>query len=315
MALHRVNLVLVAAGVATHLVFFNRGEHHLNGARYVQTFLALYIMAIMATSVFLEEPISRAASHASSLAIFYLAGIYASLLMYRVSFGPLRKFPGPFGARISSFWFSFHLAKHDAYRQFVELHEEYGDFVRIGSNEVSILHPRAVEAIYGPGSQCQKGTWYDLHRPMVSMQTTRSHSVHDKRRRVWSKAFSDKALRGYQQRIKTYQDRLIASIASFGDQPLNITKYFNSYGFDVMGDLAFGKSFDMLLSNEGHWAINLLTQGLEPLGLVLPVWFFRMLLGIPSLTKDWWKFINYCSQMLDQRMTVMSCVTCSLSMS
>ena len=34
-----------------------------------------------------------------------------------------------------------------------------------------------------------------------------------------------------------------------------------------MGDLAFGKSFNMLDSGEEHWAIKLLGEGMEPLAL------------------------------------------------
>lgn len=34
-----------------------------------------------------------------------------------------------------------------------------------------------------------------------------------------------------------------------------------------MGDLAFGKSFDMLQSGEEHWAIKLLNEGMEPLAM------------------------------------------------
>lgn len=303
MALIAMKSLVVAAGVVSHLAYFNRGEHHMYGARYVQVFLASCMIAVVVIKSS-DNSISDAVLHVSSLAVSYLVGIYASLLLYRVLFSPLRAFPGPYGARISSLWFSTQLANRDAYKKVVKLHENYGDFVRIGSNDLSIRHPQAVNAIYGLGSKCKKAEWYDLTQPMISMQTTRHEAVHDKRRRIWSNAFSDKALRGYQKKIQTYQDKLISQIASNDGQKVNITKYFNLYSFDVMGDLAFGASFQMLESNEEHWAIKLLNEGIEPLGYMFPIWFFRIMTAIPRLMDDWWKFIDYCSQRLDERMKV-----------
>lgn len=304
MAIILTNSLLVAAGIVSHLAYFNRGEHHMYGARYVQIFLTLYVIAVAIIVQINGCSISRALIDISSIAIFYLAGIYTSLLAYRVFFCPLSRFPGPFGARISNFWFSSQLTNFDAYKRVLQLHADYGDFLRIGSNDLSIIHPKAVNAIYGPGSKCRKADWYDLYQPMVSLQTTRHQVVHDKRRRIWSAAFSDKALRGYQDRIKVYQDKLIARIASFGDERVNVTKWFNLYSFDVMGDLAFGTSFEMLESNEEHWAIKLLKEAMEPLGYLFPTWFLRAMIPIPKLLDDWWKFIGFCSQLLDTRMKV-----------
>lgn len=295
--------LVVAAGVVSHLAYFNRGEHHMYGARYVQIFLASCMIAVIVIQSS-DNSIRDAVLQTSSLAIFYLVGIYASLLVYRVLLSPLRAFPGPYGARISNFWFSMQLANHDAYKKVIKLHETYGNFVRIGSNDLSIRHPEAVNAIYGLGSKCRKADWYDLTQPMISMQTTRHEAIHDKRRRIWSKAFSDKALRDYQEKIQTYQDKLITRIASYDGQRVNITKYFNLYSFDVMGDLAFGASFQMLESDQEHWAIKLLNEGIEPLGYLFPTWFFRIMTAIPRLMDDWWKFIDFCSQKLDERMKV-----------
>jgi hypothetical protein len=39
-------------------------------------------------------------------------------------------------------------------------------------------------------------------------------------------------------------------LQAFTGKPLNASIWLNYYSFDVMGDLAFGKSFDMLRSGE-----------------------------------------------------------------
>lgn len=297
-------VAVFTAGIASHVAFFHRGEHHMHGPRYLKIFFGLYALAIAIDTNFNGEPLIQAFANVSSLASCYLAGLYASLLAYRLFITPLNAFPGPLLARISNFWFSSQLGKKDAYKKVTELHDKYGDIVRVGSNDLSIIHPNAVNAIYGPGSTCQKSEWYDQSRPLISLQTTRDRAVHNRRRRIWSTAFSDKALRGYEERIKVYQDQLIAQIEKSGDNGIDMTKWFNLFSFDVMGDLAFGKPFGMLLSSEAHWAIKLLVEGMEVVAYMFPTWFFRTAVSLPKLMDDWLRFIDYCSQKLDERMNV-----------
>ncbi|KAF4628189.1 hypothetical protein G7Y89_g9962 [Cudoniella acicularis] len=295
------NLLAAAIGIASHLAYFNRGEHHLYGTLYLQLFILSFTTSLSLLTFLLHEPFTQALAKTASLTTFYLLGLYTSLLLYRIIFHPLNKFPGPFGARISNFWFSAHLKDADAYKKIQKLHKQYGDFLRIGSSDMSIIHPKAVSAIYGLKTKCRKAAWYDLTSPMISLQTARQKDVHDRRRRIWSLAFSDAALRGYEDRIRNYRDQLVFQLDAFGGKPVNVPKWFNLYTFDVMGDLAFGTSFDMLASKEEHWAIKLLGVGIEPLSWMFPVWFFRILVALPKLGDDWWKFIRYCSSKLDER--------------
>ena len=297
------NTVAFIAGVFSHICYFNRGEHHLYGARYIQIFCAVVSAGVVIC--YMEgQALTNAFACVIYIALFYLAGIYLSLLFYRLLLHPLNKFPGPLGARVSNLWFSAQLRNRDAFRKVQHLHERYGDFVRIGSSDLSITHPKAVSAIYGQRSKCTKAAWYDLTRPIESLQTLRIKALHDKRRRVWSTAFSDKALRGYEERIQKYRDKLIAQIETFDGRPINVSKWFNLYSFDIMGDLAFGASFNMLEASEEHWAIKLLNEGIEPLAYLFPIWFFRVLTAIPGLTRDWWRFIDYCAQRVDERRQV-----------
>jgi hypothetical protein len=300
-----VGSAVALAGAITHYFYFNRAEHHLYGMVYLQIFIGAFVTAILVL-VKGGEPFAKASERVTSIAGCYMGGLYLSLITYRAFFSPLTRFPGPFGARISNFWFSTQLKNVDAHKQILKLHEKHGDFVRVGSSDLSIVHPKAINVIYGLGSKCTKADWYDLTYPMVSMQTTRQRAVHDQRRRIWSLAFGDKALRGYEDRIKRYRDLLISQIDTFGGQPINVTKWFNLFSFDVMGDLAFGVSFNMLETSEEHWAIKLLNSGMEPLGWMFPTWFFVMLVGIPGLANDWRKLIKYCSEKLDERMGVIS---------
>lgn len=297
--------LVAAAGVATHLGYFNRGEHHLYVVKYLQTFLAVFTTSVAFLVYVHGEALMQAFVTVATFTGFYLGGLYISLVIYRTIFHPLNKFAGPFGARISGLWLSVQVRDRTGHKKIFKLHEEYGEFVRIGSSNLSIINPKAVTAVYGPNSKCTKSDWYDSLYPRVSLQTTRHRLDHSRRRRLWSTAFSDKAVRGYEKRMMSYQDRLLAQLATRTEQPLNITKWFNLYVFDVMGDLAFAKSFNMLESTEEHFAVKILDDGFKTVGWLLPVWAFRLLLAIPGLAEEFSRFIDYCNQRLDERMKVM----------
>ena len=133
------------------------------------------------------------------------------------------------------------------------------------------------------------------------MHTTRSRAFHDKRRKVWAPAFSDKALRDYETTIDRYNETLVQRIADFRGGPVNVRKWFNLWSFDVMGQLAFGKDYGMLESGEKHAALALLSEGMQPLALMLPTWMFRILTQIPFLGAGFQKFVKFCIQELSWR--------------
>ncbi|CAI7591138.1 unnamed protein product [Penicillium discolor] len=294
------------AGVFSHIAFFRIGEHHLYGMHYALAAVGSLTFSIFLHSQFSDKVILESVIWSCSLAGSYLTGIYASLITYRCIFHPLGNIPGPLGCRISSSWFATHLVKQDAFRQLERLHSRYGPFLRIGSNDISVAHPKAVQAIYGPGSKCRKAAWYDLGHPMVSLQSTRDKSLHDQRRRIWSGAFGDRNMRDYEQRMVRYRALLVKAIDESKNQPFDVTKWFNLYTFDVMGDLAFGASSGMLETSKEHEAIKLLNSGLTPLAYMFPAWFFRLMTGIPGVARDWWKFISYCTSQMEERIKMKS---------
>jgi tryprostatin B 6-hydroxylase len=304
MAVPWEHLVPVIAGVLSYVTYFARGEHHLYVVLYVEVFVAALLTAFIIFVYTQGDTFLPALKKIAWIACFYLSGLYSSVTLYRLILHPLNNFPGSLSARISTFWLSWQLRRGDAFRQLKTLHDRYGAFVRIGPNNLSIAHPKAVNIVYGLGSKCTKAPWYDLTQPMVSLQTLREESPHDERRRVWSAAFSDRALRGYEQRLRLHRNKLVAHLAVLDGQPINVTKWFNLYSFDFMGDLAFGQSFDKLETSQEHWAIKLLNDAIEPLAFAFPVWFFRLLTAIPGLTKDWWRFIDFCAQRMEQRLKV-----------
>ncbi|KAH8689533.1 putative cytochrome P450 [Talaromyces proteolyticus] len=296
------NALTCIVGIATHLLYFNRGEHHLHPQRYLQAFIFTSVAVAAFLSLRHSFPFYHAVRVTAILDLYFLGGLYASLLVYRQFFHPLNKFPGPFGTRVSGFFLSLKFLKADSAFQYLRLHQKYGYFVRVGSSDLSITHPKGMSAVYGPGSSCTKGDAYDVTNPVVSLHSFRNRQSHDNRRRVWSSAFGDTALRGYEKRIRQYRDMLMSTFAETKGRPINVTQWFNNYSFDVVGDLAFGRSFDMLKNDNDHWAVVLLAEGFKPLALSPPTWLFRLAQHIPGATKDWFRFLDFCRRRILKRM-------------
>lgn len=72
--------------------------------------------------------------------LLYYSTILVSVLAYRLSpFHPLAKYPGPIPCRISKFWMAWVSSGGKQHKYYCELHQKYGDVVRIG--KIFCLHP------------------------------------------------------------------------------------------------------------------------------------------------------------------------------
>lgn len=298
-------------GVVSHQYYFRPGEHHLYPLKYLQWYTFALILTITSLSVGTDKSLSDSAKSTAGWMLAYFIGLYASLVFYRLLFHPLGKIPGPYGARLSGLWFSYSLRNMPAFRRLEALHSQYGPVVRVGPSDVSVTHPEAVDIIYGYQSRCSKNAFYDNAHPMASLHSYRSRAAHDKRRRIWSTGFGDKAMRGYETRVRRYQEMLFAGLDGVAGQVINVSQWFGFYTYDVMGDLAFGRSFDMLESSANHWAIRVLENGITPFKYYPPSWVFRCLVTLPFLSKDWHRFIEFTTQKMVHRMNV-GCPTFSI---
>jgi hypothetical protein len=68
----------------------------------------------------------------------------------------LRKFDGPFLASITDFWKLWYALTSSQKQMYTDIHEKYGEIVRVGPNELSFANPKAIRDIYGPKGSSQK---------------------------------------------------------------------------------------------------------------------------------------------------------------
>lgn len=61
----------------------------------------------------------------------------------------LRSIPGPFIAKFTNIWRLVKVVKGDFQQTIIQVHQQYGEVVRIGPDTVSISSPEAIDIIYG----------------------------------------------------------------------------------------------------------------------------------------------------------------------
>ena len=94
----------------------------------------------------------------------------------------------------------------------------------------------------------------------------------------------------------------MGKLSEFSGNPLNASAWFNYYSFDVMGDFAFGKSFDMLKTGKMHFAIDWLEKSMFLLGRFSPIaWAIPVGAIAPIVGRDFRRFISWCSEQVEKR--------------
>ncbi|KAN0108780.1 cytochrome P450 [Hyaloscypha variabilis] len=297
MALQLVAVIGAILGLASHLGFFIHGEHHMQTTKITAFFI---IAPFVLFAITVRESSGHSYLEASKITavgtVSYFTALSTSILVYRAFFHPLRNFPGPFSAKLSKITHVFKIAKDSKNYLLNEvMFEKYGEFVRVGPNELITNSPEAVPVVMGVSSKCTKAPWYEcVSYPNTSLHLTRSRIEHDKRRKIWDRGFSAKSLREYEHRVTGFTDDLISQLNAHAGEALNASRWMNYYAFDMMGDMAFGKSFDMLKTGEKHDMIELLQEGMAPLGVITPIpWLLVLIQDIPGIGSGPKKFTKY----------------------
>lgn len=196
--------------------------------------------------------------------------IVAHILIWLLDPHGIRSYPGPLLAKFSDAWLGYVAAQGHRSEVVHDLHKQYGTFVRIAPNHLSIADPDALQVVYGHGTGTLKSNFYDA---FVSIQrglfNTRSRSEHARKRKIVSHIFSQKSVLEFEPHVRLYVKQLIqqwdrlyeaGAKGLSGDDGeggwkgrngrvwLDCLPWYNYLAFDIIGDLAFGAPFGMLLA-------------------------------------------------------------------
>lgn len=94
-------------------------------------------------------------------ALLSLGGLFALFILHTLHTAfrkGIRQVPGPWPAKFSIFYRISLVSKGNGVNEYGQLHEKYGDIVRVGPYHVSVNDPNAIQQIYGISSKFRKAS-------------------------------------------------------------------------------------------------------------------------------------------------------------
>jgi cytochrome P450 len=89
-----------------------------------------------------------------------------------------------------------------------------------------------------------------------NLASTTDKRVHARKRRIISHAMSEAAIRSYEptilDKIRLFCKQ-VSDPQTFGGEYKNMSRWFSFLTYDIMGQLTFSQSYDMLTRDEHHF--------------------------------------------------------------
>lgn len=142
-----------------------------------------------------------------------------------------------------------------SHREIAELHEKYGDAVRVSPDQVLFRHPEAWKETIGhlKGGKEEHGKSPIFAAPVANSIFGASREKHAEIRRTLAHGFSSASLTAQGKLIYGYIDQLFQQLhARSSSGPIDVVTWYNMLTFDIIGDLAFGEAFGQLKSGKTH---------------------------------------------------------------
>ncbi|KIW68485.1 hypothetical protein PV04_04427 [Phialophora macrospora] len=124
-----------------------------------------------------------------------------------------------------------------------------GPYVRISPDEISVADLTSVKTIYRAGSTFRKADWYQKFNesPYPGIFSMIDAKAHATRRRLFAQSFSKSSLTKFEPQIRVKVQTAIFKIhRDIQRARADVLKWFTFMATDVIGELSFGESFNML---------------------------------------------------------------------
>lgn len=145
-------LAAAGCGFLSHWLYFIHGEKDTKGLRIIIAYLNCQLL--LAVYLFPWFGFSKTFwTFDASINLSYLVALTFSIVTYRLVFHRLRRFPGPFAAKITK-GYGVWMSRNVKYvNEVCKLHDTYGDIVRIGKEMKCGFSLRVLnDALQGPMS-------------------------------------------------------------------------------------------------------------------------------------------------------------------
>ncbi|KAF7596239.1 hypothetical protein BBP40_002772 [Aspergillus hancockii] len=238
-----------------------------------------------------KQPIALWGAAALSLYLVWKA-------IYAVYFHPLRHIPGPKLNALSMIPYARHMLAGTTAENSLQLHEKYGEVVRVSPTEVSFISGEtAFPDIYGFRTGKLKGrpnmgkdpAWYVKPSNGVASILQANDDDHNRGRRVLAHAFSNTAVVAQEPLVQRYVDQLVdrlKEVATANEGAADMVQWYTWTTFDIVADLTFGEPFGCLQNRTSHEVIHLLEESSKALRLLYILAHFPWLKYLGKLIID-----------------------------
>ncbi|KAI1375397.1 putative benzoate 4-monooxygenase cytochrome P450 [Hypoxylon crocopeplum] len=179
---------------------------------------------------------------------------------------PLRHIPGPLFAKITNLQRVWWVKTGRAHLIHEQIHQKYGEVVRIGPNMVSISNPEAIPTVYPMRPGFPKSDFYATLRPytpdhgtLLAVFNTQDEQVHKRIKNPIAPLYSLSNVVLFEGLIDEVLECLEEQLDNRFSQTgatLNLGDWLQYFAFDVMGTLTFSKRYGFI--HEGRDAGGML---------------------------------------------------------
>lgn len=153
--------------------------------------------------------------------------------------------------------------------------------MRFGPNRISVNTNEGLKEVYGMKCNTRKASYYNTFAHVFdgdSSNTIIDPIKHGRKKRVITQALSESS-------IKVMEEHILINVRNFcqimGDNydvpskerdgwstAKNMTRWAGCLTFDIMGDICFSHSFDMLKKADNRYILDMLPKGVQGLNIV-----------------------------------------------
>ncbi|KAI9294290.1 cytochrome P450 [Neoconidiobolus thromboides FSU 785] len=185
--------------------------------------------------------------------VSYLATVTLSFWIYKVInaifFHPLKNVPGPLIYQFFPLIFMVDRITGGYHITSLKLHKKYGKAVRTGWNSVSFSSKEATKIIYSTYTFRKSIVYEGFHVSGETTLVTRDRDFHRKRKRIVGPSYSESSIASLEALFNEKGvQKLIEKIKGYSspNQSIDLEVVFHCLTLDIIGELAFGRSFNMI---------------------------------------------------------------------
>ncbi|KAH0437092.1 hypothetical protein CcaCcLH18_03960 [Colletotrichum camelliae] len=208
-------------------------------------------------------------------------------ISYNVLLHPLRKFPGPKLWASSRIPYAVTCATGQGHLKILQLHDKYGDIVRVAPDELSFCSPDAWKEIYGR----RKTARGEISKDYVHYAEAKDSILgapkdrHTQLRRILTRGFTNSAVLDQEGLIKSHVDQLFNILTEHeqsqeSQTPIDMNKLFDFVALDIITDLGFGDSFHCLRTGKYHPWAQFFLDALPAIALATALKQFQLIFNV-----------------------------------